>query len=392
MNLFYIANQDLADGSAHALYLYRSAWWLAATAKEADVHILHAGKMDTDELGKHFGYDSISNLNISGLPSVRRKKKTKGLTLNAVFYFFVYFNLRKKAKPGDALIIASFPKIIRFLNFWRRWLPDMTFVYEVHQLACLDRNPAPRTVRSEWEALNLSDLFVTTTRPLQILLEKWARKIPIHLAGLACGYEEKEYRNLSIPANSEACPECVYIGSVYHEQGVRWLLESWATICQYSGIDFSLKIIGGSRLEVEQLKNLVLKLRLSRVFILGSMTSKEIKDILRPGQILLIPSLKEGRMPYVAITKAYDYLAFHLPIVASDLPSISEVLRDGEEALLFQPGNAESLGAQLNLLINDQELRKCLASSAAQRSYEYSWEKRSRQYWKFLESSKAFKS
>jgi len=384
MNLFYIANQDLADGSAHALYLYRSAWWLASTSKGEEVHLLHAGKMDAQELGKYFGYTVIPHLKISGLPSVRRKKKAKGLTLNVVFNFSVFLYLRKKAQRGDGLIIASFPKLFRFLASWRQWLPPMTFVYEVHQLACLENQPLQGKISDEWKTLNLSDLFVTTTKPLQELLEKEAPKIPIHLAGLACGYDETEFQHLSISTKLETNPECVYIGSVYHEQGVRWLLDSWPTICKNTGIDFSLKIIGGSPVEVEQLKTLVTKLRLSRVFILGSMTREEVKGVLRLGQILLIPSLNEGRMPYVAITKAYDYLAFHLPIVASDLPSIREVLRDGKEALLFQPGNAESLGKQLQLLISDLDMAQGLARSAVERSKEFQWKERSQLYWKFL--------
>ena len=45
-------------------------------------------------------------------------------------------------------------------------------------------------------------------------------------------------------------------------------------------------------------------------------------------------------MPYVAITKAYDYLAMGRPIIAANLPSIRDVLRHGREALLFAPGES----------------------------------------------------
>ena len=42
--------------------------------------------------------------------------------------------------------------------------------------------------------------------------------------------------------------------------------------------------------------------------------------------------------------KLFEYMAAGRAIVASDLPAIREVLRDGENALLVTPGDAERDG------------------------------------------------
>ncbi len=51
--------------------------------------------------------------------------------------------------------------------------------------------------------------------------------------------------------------------------------------------------------------------------------------------------------------------------VASRLPAYEELLGDGEQGLLFEPGDAQTLAAHLGRLLSDQELRKRLTTRAA---------------------------
>ena len=51
--------------------------------------------------------------------------------------------------------------------------------------------------------------------------------------------------------------------------------------------------------------------------------------------------------------KLFDYMAAGVPIVASDLPSIREVLTDGDNALLMPPDDPVALAATIRrLLVN----------------------------------------
>ena len=59
--------------------------------------------------------------------------------------------------------------------------------------------------------------------------------------------------------------------------------------------------------------------------------------------------------------------------LAARLPAYVEVLRDGELGLLFEPGDAETLAAQLGRLIGDAPLRERLAGAVAAVAPELAW-------------------
>lgn len=60
--------------------------------------------------------------------------------------------------------------------------------------------------------------------------------------------------------------------------------------------------------------------------------------------------------------------------LASSLPPYIEALQDGELGLLFEPGNAEALAAQLDRLIVDSELRARLHAAAAEHAAANTWD------------------
>ena len=59
--------------------------------------------------------------------------------------------------------------------------------------------------------------------------------------------------------------------------------------------------------------------------------------------------------------------------VASRLPAYEELLGDGEQGLLFEPGDAETLAATLGRLLSDQDLRERLTTRATGLRRSLSW-------------------
>jgi glycosyltransferase involved in cell wall biosynthesis len=69
-------------------------------------------------------------------------------------------------------------------------------------------------------------------------------------------------------------------------------------------------------------------------------------------------------VPYASPLKIVEYLALGRAIVAPASRNIMEVLRDGENALLFSPDDPAAFGAAIERLSNDPALRARLAVAA----------------------------
>ena len=79
----------------------------------------------------------------------------------------------------------------------------------------------------------------------------------------------------------------------------------------------------------------------------------------------------------------FEYLAAARPIIASDLPSIREIL-DNKVALLVKPGDANDLAEKIESLANQPKLAADIAVSAKAISVHYSWEERAKKIYNFL--------
>lgn len=90
---------------------------------------------------------------------------------------------------------------------------------------------------------------------------------------------------------------------------------------------------------------------------------------------------------YASAIKLFEYLAAGCAVIASDLPSTAEVVRDGATALLVPPGDAQAWADALVRLRDDPALARRLAEAARALSAYYTWEARARRIHAFVEGS-----
>ena len=113
-----------------------------------------------------------------------------------------------------------------------------------------------------------------------------------------------------------------------------------------------------------------------RVIFTGPVEHDEVPALLDACDILASPHvpLTDGSEFFGSPTKLFEYMAMSKGIVASRLGQIGDVLRDGETALLVDPGDSKTLGAAIQRLASSQTLRTCLgenARAAVVRSYTW---------------------
>lgn len=138
----------------------------------------------------------------------------------------------------------------------------------------------------------------------------------------------------------------LYVGRLSQEKGIRTLLRAW------EGIDFPLWIVGdGQKLEIPPGAN---------VRLLGQMPSASVQRIMSRADFLVVPSECYENFPLV-VAEAFS---LGLPVVASRLGALAEIVRPGENGLLFPPGDAEQLRAEARRLAGDAKLRAMLIEGA----------------------------
>ena len=78
---------------------------------------------------------------------------------------------------------------------------------------------------------------------------------------------------------------------------------------------------------------------------------------------------------YMSPLKMFEYMAAKRPIIASDLPSVCEVLNK-ENAILVKPDNPESLAQGIKKILEDKELANKMSYQAFSDVENYTWHKR----------------
>jgi len=97
-----------------------------------------------------------------------------------------------------------------------------------------------------------------------------------------------------------------------------------------------------------------------RVTLTGIVDRDQVPDYIAAFDIALQPSV----VPYASPLKLFEYLAMGRAIVAPASPNIVEVLSDGENAVLFDPDQADGMVLAIDRICNDDDLRRRVAEGA----------------------------
>jgi glycosyltransferase involved in cell wall biosynthesis len=90
------------------------------------------------------------------------------------------------------------------------------------------------------------------------------------------------------------------------------------------------------------------------------------------------PPLRMGF--YWSPLKIHEYMAMSLPVVTIDVYPLNQIVRAGQEGLLYREGDSDRLRAHIECLVDDGGLARRLGESGRQRVVEkFSWQKHAEQ-------------
>ncbi len=163
------------------------------------------------------------------------------------------------------------------------------------------------------------------------------------------GYKLKDGSGNGDPAALGDYRTVVFIGRLEHWKGIMTFLKVAERITKHVK-DVEFIVIGGGSL----LSGLLGSGKFSngRIRILGPMPHEKIAEILQKCEMMVLPSFMEG-LPTVCL----ESLASEVPIVASNVGGVSEVVIENETGLLIPPGDVELCTKKVETLLKDEDLR-----------------------------------
>lgn len=151
----------------------------------------------------------------------------------------------------------------------------------------------------------------------------------------------------------------VFVGRLAAEKGVRTLLAAWRSLP-----DVPLKLVGTGPL-ADEARAAVQRAGCTAVELVGELARPAVFAVLKAARFLVFPS--EGYETFgMSIVEAF---ACGVPVLASRLGAMAELVADGRTGLHFAPGDASDLAATVRRAWDDPDASASLGL-AARAEYE----------------------
>ena len=141
----------------------------------------------------------------------------------------------------------------------------------------------------------------------------------------------------------------LYFGRVDAGKGVDVVINAYEKMP-----DKQLKIMGDDDFEESvRLREYVKQRGLNNIEFLGFKGGTELEEVIKSARFTLIPSIWYDNLPNTAL----ESFQYSKPVIASNIGSLPELVIDGVNGYLFEPGNADDLKTKIELLDDDEKIK-----------------------------------
>lgn len=371
MNIIYIANIRLPTEKAHGIQIMEMCHAFAAAGHTVRLVVprrlnyIHVDPFVYYGIDKNFKVTRVPTIDLVGFGQIGFMIETLCFT----FFSFVFLGIKRCA--GKFIVYSRDEWCLLSFGFF-------PLFWEPH--TAKDSYAARRAIKQTKGIVAISDGLRTYFEkqmgvPLtKILVARDGVDLPGHEHLLT---KEAARKKLGVPVDKKII---LYTGHFYTWKGVAILIES----ARYLGSGILLYLVGGAPEDMKQYQALADEN--SKIHLIGHRPHQEIPFWLSAADVLVIPnSAKEdiSRL-YTSPLKLFEYMASGSPIVATNLPSLQEVLHE-DSAYFVEPDDAQNLAQGIKRALEDPIHAQELARRARSDVREYTWEKRARRISDFIQ-------
>ena len=270
---------------------------------------------------------------------------------------FVYEYAIKNIKPEPDMIHAhfSYPDGYGMMRLAKKWRVPLV----ISALGTIERKVAYEgsyTSRQIIEAMNFADKVLSVSEDLKLhIVNLGINEEKVHVVpnGVDTGKFKPagkvHARNLlNLPQDKNIV---LFVGALRKIKGVDYLIEAAKN---FVNTNTDLFMVGRDDGLKKNLEKRAHELKIADfIRFTGPVNHEEIPLWISASDILVLPSLSEGR-PNVVL----EALACEVPVVATDVGGIPELMVDGETGYLVPAKNPAELSRKINKLLEDKNQRE----------------------------------
>ena len=394
MKLVIIANARIPSEKAHPLQIMHMAE--AFAAQGAGVWLVYSRRANTEAMRKvrdPFAYFGVErSFGLIGTPCIDLVKRVTidwpWLNRAPLRLFAHLLQLWSFALSTLGLV----PRLRADVVYSRDLLP-LTLVQLFSRrraIHCFEAHTTPHSRWSQrlhlWAARQMDRIVVISAGLREWYLERGLAPERILIARDAVSL--RPFESLSRSAAREALgigpdtPAVCYLGHLYPWKGVDVLLEAVRALDP----EVPVYVVGGVPPDLDRIARRAADL--PNVTVTGHLPPAEARRYLMACDLAVIPF--SGRTAiareHASPLKLFEYMAAGCAIVASDLPSLREVLADGRNAVLVAPDDPGALAAGVSRVLHDHELAARIRQAARAEVEEHTWTQRAASILDFLKS------
>ena len=216
----------------------------------------------------------------------------------------------------------------------------------------------------ERAVLRRADVVLVLTRRSAVLVQRDG-VLPERIHVLPSGFDPELFAgDFDDPFPEVGRPRVAYVGRLAPQKAPGLVVEAFARLTRPAHL-----LVVGDGPDRRLVESLARSLRVAdRMSLRGFVEHAQIPAVLAFVDVLVLPSTYE-ELGSVLV----EAMASGVPVVATRVGGIPEVVDDGVTGFLVPPGDAAAIAATVDRLLGDPVLAKRMAEHAKKRAVSYSW-------------------